>query len=136
MNGKFTSQKRDFIRLNIIPKIFIPSTRKTILNINKTLDYNGFHQKKLCYIANTTSNIMKNIWWWLTCFRLNFNIHIRIGTFFSLHGNIILGFMLSLVVQKTTTIFVSYNVFRLIVENKKEHPQNKLTQEICVYVRA
>ena len=62
MNGMFFSRKRHFVRLNIIPMIFMPSTKKKIHNINKTLDYNGFHQKKLCYIANTTSNIMKNIW--------------------------------------------------------------------------
>ena len=61
MGSFFFLEKRDFIRLNIIPKIFIPSTKKTVLNINKTLDYIAFDKKK-CYIANTTSNIMKNIW--------------------------------------------------------------------------
>ena len=44
--GSFFPEKRDFIRLNIIPVIFIPSTKKTVLNIAKTLDYIAFDKKK------------------------------------------------------------------------------------------
>ena len=48
--GSLLPKKRDFIRLTIIPKIFIPSTKKTILNINRTLDYTTFDQKKIAIL--------------------------------------------------------------------------------------